>query len=118
MALCYGCKLPEPIVYTNEDTEQPYCYKCLLTLLPLSAELRNLALLTATIPFKPGDRVEARLAGEVLDGVGQVTEVSTSLEHGATPVFPTFKVVIDDPAHEHAPGSAWYTENCLVLVTA
>lgn len=118
MPLCHGCKLPKPIAYVNEDTGQPYCTNCLLTLLPLSQEWRDMAFLAATIPYRPGDRVEARVAGQVLDGVGQVTEVSTSLEHGGTPVYPTFRVVIDQPAHEHAPTEAWYHENCLSRVSA
>lgn len=116
--MCHGCKLPREIVYVNEDTALPYCVGCLVSFLPLSQSLRDAALLAATIPFSTGDRVEARLAGQVLDGTGTVTAVSTSLEHGATPVYPTFLVRLDEPAHDQCPDEAFYTENCLTKVDA
>jgi hypothetical protein len=59
------------------------------------------------IPFKVGDRVHAYGGGELYDGIGHVSEVSIDLEHG-TPVEPTFRVMIDEPADEFAPAYANY----------
>jgi len=67
-------------------------------------------------PFRPGDVVEARTGAVVLDGVGTVRRMSTSLEDGATPIYPTFLVVITEKAHDQAPDEAWYTEVCLTRV--
>lgn len=118
--LCYGCKTFREIVYTQGGTENPFCEQCSV-IQPLTSDEWALLLLVAPgspfgPPFKPGDRVEARTAGQIYDGVGEVTNVSMSLEHGATPVYPTFRVVIDDKAHDQAPDEAWYTEVCLTRV--
>lgn len=115
--LCWGCKSYQEIVYVQGGTEHPFCAECALAQPPTGDELA-LILLTApwspySAPFRPGDRVEARTAGEIFDGVGEVAEVSMSLEHGGTPVYPTFLVKISDKAHDQAPDEAWYTEVCL-----
>ena len=114
---CWGCKSLKDIAYTEEDTLRSFCEDCLGLVPPSSDEMR-LAFLMLTIPFKVGDRVEARTAAEVFDGVGVVEEVSTSLEHGGTVVYPTFKVRLETKEHDLAPEMAWYTEICLTKVEA
>jgi hypothetical protein len=52
----------------------------------------------------------------LFDGVGVVDEISTDLAHFGTPVFPSFHVLIDQPAYPEAPASLWYTEVCLKKV--
>lgn len=113
--LCWGCKNFREIEYTEDGTDRPFCAACTRSLPPTSEDLA-LLFLAATIPFKPGDRVEARTAAVIYDGVGQVVEVSVSLEHGATLVYPTFRVILDERAHDLAPDEAWYTEVCLTKV--
>jgi hypothetical protein len=115
--LCFGCKSFQEIVYTEGGTDHPFCEACALVQ-PLTSDEWALVLLTApwspfSAPFKPGDRVEARTAATIYDGIGEVTDVSMSLEHGGTPVYPTFKVIINEKAHDQAPDEAWYTECCL-----
>lgn len=112
--LCAGCRT---FVEMPAAPAGPvHCVACAATL-PPTAEQWMLAYLMLTIPFEVGDRVEARTAGELFDGVGTVTEVSMSLEHGGTPVYPTFRVVIDSPAYDQAPAEQFYTEMCLTKVS-
>ena len=113
--LCYGCKAFVDIAYWEQDTNRAFCQKCALELPPTSEELA-LLFIALTTPFKVGDRVEARTAGEIFDGVGTVTDMFTDLEHGGTLVYPTWRVVIDEPAYEGAPEEALYTEICLKKV--
>lgn len=118
--LCFGCKSFKDIAHTESGTERPFCQECALTQ-PLTSDEWAFVLLTApwspfSAPFKPGDKVEARTGAQVYDGVGEVTDMSMSLDHGGTPVYPTFKVVISEKAHDLAPDEAWYTEICLTKV--
>ncbi|ACH62319.1 gp87 [Mycobacterium phage Rizal] len=118
--LCFGCKGFKEIVHTESGTGHPYCQECALMQPPTSDEWA-LVLLNApwspfSAPFRPGDKVEARTAGQIFDGVGEVVDMSVSLEHGGTPVYPTFKVVLTEKAHDLAPDEAWYTECCLTRV--
>lgn len=117
--LCFGCKSFKDVVTTEADTGQPFCADCAATL-PPAPEQVALAFLALTIPFQPGDRVRASTAGgteyAIFDGVGEVTDVYMDLEHGGTPVFPTFRVVIDEKAYPEAPDEALYTEVCLEKV--
>lgn len=113
---CWGCKSPKEIYYTEEETLRSFCADCVTTIPPSSDEMRLMYLLL-TIPFKVGDRVEARTAATVFDGVGVVEDVSTSLEHGGTVVYPSFLVRLETKEHDKAPDSAWYTEICLTKVT-
>jgi hypothetical protein len=112
--LCFGCHELREIVYVD-PTDRGYCAEC-VTSLPIGSAVRGLQFLSLTIPFKVGDRVEARTAGEIFDGVGTVTEVLFDLEHGGTPIVPMLKVVIDEPADELAPEQGCYPETCLTSV--
>jgi hypothetical protein len=118
--LCAGCKLFKEIVYTEGGTERPFCEGCSVVQ-PLTSDEWALMLLVAPDspwgpPFLPGDKVEARTAGTIYDGIGEVAQMSMSLEHGGTPVYPTFRVILSEKAHDQAPDEAWYTEICLQKV--
>lgn len=118
--LCWGCKSFKDIVYTEDGTNNPFCEGCLANI-PLSGDEWAFILLTAPWspfgpPFKIGDVVECRIAGEYYDGVGTVQEIDMSFEHGGTPVYPTWRVTLDTKAHDGVPDEQWYTENCLKRV--
>ena len=115
--ICDQCRKYTEIAYTEEGTNRPFCRDCALTLPPSSEELA-LLFLQFTIPFKVGDRVEARTAGEVFDGVGVIEEVSTDLRNGGTRVYPSFRVKLETKEHDLAPDEAYYTEMCLTKVVA
>jgi hypothetical protein len=115
--LCYGCKAIKEIAYTEQGTSRTFCQECALQLPPTSEELA-LLFIQLTCPYKVGDRVEARTAGTVFDGVGVVTEISTQVINGGTPVYPSFQVELETKEHEKAPDKAWYTEVCLRKVAA
>lgn len=110
--ICWNCRDYVEIEYHESGTNRAFCKKCALELPPSSEELAHL-FLSLTVPFKVGDVVEARTAGTILDGTGEVVEVSTDLRHGGTNVFPTFLVKLATKEHELAPDEAWYTEICL-----
>ena len=118
--LCFGCKTLKEIVYTEGGTERPFCEDCSVIQPLTSDEWARMLLMMPDSPygppFKPGDKVEARTAGVIFDGVGEVTHMSMNLEHGGTPVYPTFRVVISEKAHDQAPDDAWYTEVCLTRI--
>ena len=118
--LCYGCKRFTEIAWTEGGTERPFCRPCTDAMPPTQDELNVLLLLAPWSPigppFRPGDVVEARTGAVVLDGVGTVREMSTALENGGTPIYPTFLVVITEKAHDGAPDQCWYTEVCLTRV--
>lgn len=115
--VCWNCRLYQEIAYTESGTGRTFCKPCALQLPPTSEELA-LLFIEATCPFRVGDRVEARTAGEVYDGVGEVEEISTDLRHGGTRVYPAFRVKLETREHELAPEEAWYTEVCLKKVAA
>lgn len=114
---CWGCKARKEITYVEEETGREFCYECMLALPPTNDELRRIFLML-TIPFKVGDRVEARTGATLYDGVGVVTEISTSLEHGGTVVYPTFLVKMEQKAYSEVPDEMWMTEVCLQKVDA
>lgn len=118
--LCGVCKNFREIAWHEDGTDRPYCKPC-LDQLPLSGDEWAFILLTAPWspfgpPFKVGDVVECRTAGQIYDGVGVVEEVDMSFAHGGTPVYPTWRVALSTKAHDLAPEEAWYTENCLTRV--
>jgi hypothetical protein len=117
--MCSGCRKFKDVAWTEEQTGRAFCEECLAQL-PWTSEQRALMFLMLTIPFRPGDRVECRTAGgtpvELYDGIGTVQEISTSLEHGGTMVFPTFRVTLDEKAYPSCPDEVWYTECCLTKV--
>lgn len=119
--LCGVCKTFQEIAYVDDDgTDRMYCAPCLMAE-PLTTDDWKFILLTAPWspfgpPFKEGDVVEARCAGEIFDGIGTVHEIDMALAHGGTPVYPTWRVVLDTKAHDKAPDEGWYTENCLTRV--
>lgn len=120
--LCYGCKQFKEIAYTQGGTDHPFCEECSM-IQPLTSDEWAMMLLVAPDspygpPFRPGDKVEARTAGTIYDGLGEVAQMSMSLEHGGTPVYPTFRVVLSEKAHDQAPDEAWYTEVCLTKVSS
>lgn len=113
--VCRGCKHLRPIVHTDE-LGMEYCAECAADL-PKPSEVAGLEFLLASIPYGKGDRVECRTAGTMYDGAGEVTDVSFQVERGGgTLVYPAFLVKIDEPANEHSPAEAWYTETCLTRV--
>lgn len=118
--LCYGCKQFVEIVWTESRTEHPFCQRCVDDMPPTQDQINLLLLLAPWSPigppFKAGDKVECRTGAIILDGVGIVQEMSISLEHGGTPIYPTFRVTITDKAYPEAPDEAWYTEVCLTPV--
>ena len=115
-ACCYSCKRVRELVYADAHGLH-YCEQCVADL-PMSSVSRAMRFLTATIPYRPGDRVECRTAGVILDGVGEVDGISFDLEEGGgTPVTPVFHVTIDAPAYPDAPREAYYPEICLKKVS-
>lgn len=115
---CSFCKsFKDAIARVEEGTGRAFCADCAATM-PLPPEIRDTLFLLATIPFKPGDRVECRTGALLYDGIGTVREVSFDLEHGGTMVCPSFRVEIDDKAYEAAPDECYYTEVCLTKVDA
>lgn len=114
--LCWNCKLPAEPPLLVDDLARVICANCQHS--DYHPELVGLAYLQATVPYKPGDRVHASTAGEVYDGVGTVLRVSTLLEHGGSPVYPSFLVEIDEPANPDAPKFGYYTEPCLRKVSS
>lgn len=118
--VCYGCKLPRGIVYTDAATGQVFCANCSRGM-PLNPAEWALLLLTTPgspvgPPFAPGDVVECRRAATHYEGVGTVQEMSMSLEHGGTPLYPMFRVALTDKATPEAPDEAWYAEVSLTRV--
>jgi len=113
--LCWSCRGYREVAWTEESTARAFCAECIAALPPTSEEIAW-AFVLLTIPFRPGDKVEARTAAELYDGIGTVREISMSLEHGGTPVYPTFRVVIDEKAYPSCPDEMWYTECCLTRV--
>jgi hypothetical protein len=112
--LCFGCKELREIAYAD-PVDRGYCAECVQSI-NFGSVARAMQFLSLTIPFAVGDRVQAYTGGELYDGVGTVTEIFFDLEHGGTPVYPSFRVVIDEPADENAPDEALYTEICLKKV--
>ena len=94
-----------------------YCALCLNEAIALAGP-NIMDYLMATIPFEVGDRVEARTAGALFDGVGVIDEVSFNPAKFGTPVHPSFHVRIEDKAYPEAPDELWYTEPCLKRVNA
>lgn len=119
--LCYGCKLPGGVVYTDADTGQGFCADCARGM-PLNPAEWALLLLTTPgspvgPPFAPGDVVECRRAATHYEGIGTVREMSMSLEYGGgTPLYPMFLVELTEKAHGGVPDRAWYAEVSLTKV--
>jgi len=116
---CSGCKAYKDIVFVEEGTDRNFCGGCTRILPPAPEELA-LAFVLATIPFKPGDRVECRTGAQLYDGIGTVQEISMLLENGGTPVFPSFRVAMEEKAIQdpEVPDELWYTEVCLTKVAS
>ena len=119
--LCFGCKAFKEIVYTEGGTARPFCAACTEMQPPTSDEIAVL-LLTAPWspygpPFRNGDVVQARAGAFVYDGTGVITDISMSLENGATPIYPTWLVVFTSKASDDVPDQYWYPEVCLKLIS-
>ena len=115
---CSFCKsFKDNIARTEEGTGRVFCADC-VTKMPLPPEVRDTLFLLATIPFKPGDRVECRTGNLLYDGIGTVQRISMNLEEGGTPVCPSFLVKIEEKAYPEAPDEEFYTEICLKKVSA
>lgn len=112
--LCEGCRELKTIVWTD-TVGREYCVECLASL-PIPTPHRLLDFLMHTIPFKAGDKVEARTAGALFDGVGVIEEVSFDPRNWGTPVYPSFRVRIQEKAYPEAPDERWYMEAQLKLV--
>lgn len=113
--LCEFCKELKEVAYADPLGRQ-YCMDCFSEASPVVTPMRMLSYLLLTVPFRIGDRVECRTAGVLFDGVGVVDDVSFDLEHFATPVYPSFHVVITDKAYKEAPDDLWYCEKQLIKV--
>jgi hypothetical protein len=111
MELCASCKQLTDSAITHEGFH--YCKECMDSMPVEQPELYGLAFLLATIPFHVGDKVECRTAGQLYDGVGTVAEVDTELKMGGTPVYPAFRVHLEQKAEDFLPDELWYTECCL-----
>lgn len=109
--LCFSCRNLREIFYVD-PIDRGYCARCAVDL-PIGSVARAMQFLSLTIPFKVGDKVAAYTAGELYDGIGTVTEVFFDVKHGGTPVFPMFRVHIDDPVDDEVPADGLYTEACL-----
>lgn len=115
---CSECKsFRNDIVRTEEGTGRTFCVDCVARM-PLPPEVRATQFLLATIPFKPGDRVECRTGNLLYDGIGTVQRISMNLLDGGTPACPTFLVKIEEKAYPEAPDEEWFTEICLKRVEA
>jgi hypothetical protein len=114
MELCASCKQMREPAATYDELH--YCQDCLGSV-PDAPELYGLAFLLATIPFHVGDKVECRTAGELYDGIGTVQEIDTEFKMGGTPVFPAFRVLLEEKAEPFLPDNLWYTENGLKKVS-
>jgi hypothetical protein len=112
--LCEICKNLKETAYTD-PVGREYCTDC-FSYLPVPTASRIVEYLMLTIPFKVGERVECRTVGVLFDGTGVITEISIDPETFGTPAFPSFNVVIDDPAYPEAPKSCWYMETQLKKV--
>jgi hypothetical protein len=111
--LCMGCKELREIAYV--EFGRGYCSECVVsTSVGMGMMIHAMGFESLEIPFKVGDRVAARTAGELYDGTGTVTDISFDLEN--TPAYPMFCVVIEEKADDLAPESAWYSERCLTKV--
>ena len=115
IGLCETCKELKPIVYID-PVEREYCEDC-FAILPVPTATRIMDYLLRTIPFQVGDRVECRTAGVIYDGIGVIEEVSIDPEKYGTPVYPSFRVRIEDKAHPEAPDERWYMEAQLKRVS-
>src|ERR1700757_3203506 len=115
MPYCHSCKsVSAETVYTDENN-LGYCEKCLSDR-PIPPEFFGLVQLLATVPFHKGDRVECRTEGHIYDGVGVVQEVSFLPKDGGSPVFPAFRVQLEERSQdlpEDCPSELWYLEDCL-----
>lgn len=114
--LCASCKNFREIAYIEKDTNRCFCSDCAQALPPTAEELA-LLFIAATTPFKVGDVVECRTAGEIYDGIGVVEEVSTDLEKGGTMVYPIFLVRMTEKAYPNLRDVIPYTEVCLQKVS-
>jgi hypothetical protein len=115
LGLCESCKELKQTAYTDPIGRE-YCLNCFPNL-PVPTASRIVGYLMATLPFAVGDRVEARTAGVLLDGVGTIDEISVDPQDFGTPAHPSFHVVIDQPAYPEAPDALWYMEKQLRKVS-
>lgn len=112
--LCEICKELKELAYTD-PLGREYCTGC-FSLLPIPTATRILEYLLLTIPFKVGDKVEARTAGVLYDGIGVIEEVSIEPEKFGTPTFPSFRVVFTKKAYDDVPDEVWYMEGQLTKI--
>lgn len=113
--LCESCREIKPVAHVD-PVGRSYCATCRL-IMPQTTTEHMVTFLMETIPFEVGDRVEARTAGILFDGVGVIDQVSIEPENFGTPVYPSFHVVIDKKAYATAPDDLWYMESQLTKVS-
>jgi hypothetical protein len=111
LSLCWICKGVREIVYTD-SVERQYCRNC-VALLPASQSDMLMSFLSATVPYRVGDIVSCKTAGQVYDGIGHVVEVSFDPKDLASPVVPMFRVAMDEKAYSQVPDEIWFSEICL-----
>lgn len=114
--LCESCRHIKQVAWTDA-VDRDYCPECLAMLQAMQARPTwMMDYLAATIPFAVGDRVEARTAGALYDGIGVVEKISFDPAEYGTPVYPSFYVRIEEKAYPEAPDGLFYTETCLKKV--
>lgn len=101
------CGKGRPVKYIDNVTLRGYCAVCASSEFTSSLSV-NLQFISDLVPYEIGERVECRTMGEFYDGTGVITEMSTSLEKGGTPVHPAYRVKLDNDK-----GELWYTPVCL-----
>lgn len=111
VGLCTNCRKVAEVVRADSRGLE-YCVGCVAQL-PGPSVARALGFLMRTVPFRPGDQVECRLAGLLYEGIGVVRDISFSLEDGGSLIYPSFKVALMEKAYPEVPDEAWYTEICL-----
>lgn len=100
------CGHGRPVTYRDAVTRVGFCNVCASSEITSSREV-NLQYLSDLIPYREGERVQCWTMGEFYDGVGVITEVSTELRNGGTPIHPAYLVKLDDQEEP-----LWYTAVC------
>lgn len=94
------------IAYRDRITKRGYCAKCAES--PITSSLDVAAQFTVDdTPYQMGELVECRTVGTIWEGIGEIVAISTSLEHGGTPVAPAYLVLMEDSR------MLWFTPVCL-----
>lgn len=102
------CECGQDSFFRDPNTLKEFCLTCSLSP-KTSSDLVYLQLLDSALPFIVGDKVECYQAGdpERYVGVGTIKEISEDWRDGGTPLYPIFRVEMDDSEER------WFTAICL-----